>query len=497
MDLFTLLLGISFEVVHGRLHDMEIQDILFDSRHVVPDTAFVCIHGPNYNSHKDFEQIVRDGARIVFVEEDVETEQDVLILKVKNTRKALSYLCINFFGVPDDKLTVIGVTGTKGKTTTAAMIYKLLMNAGRQCGMIGTFGAVYGNRKIRTRNTTPDPYTLQSVLRDMVQAGMDTVVMEISSVGLLQERVTGIDFDIAVLTNLLPDHQNARNFGDFKDYLKCKRELFFKCSHAVVNGDDRYFREVLEGTSCDVTTYGLTADVDYRADNVSIVSDFDSMGLSYDIYDMKRTHVEIHKLGRVNVYNSLAAYAVMTELGYEITDHVDELDDIVIDGRAEVIRNNTDIAVIVDCARTPTEFEQLFETVEEYRNNRLVAVFGTCGNPDPDARLRMAEIAARYVDACYLTDQRNIHATAPGVLDEMASRLADYPVSYVIEPHRPEAIRRAITEAHKGDIVVIAGKGSELHPERETFDETCNDYDAIYAALDEREKRLNDSKNHH
>ncbi|MDO5695415.1 MAG: UDP-N-acetylmuramyl-tripeptide synthetase [Eubacteriales bacterium] len=495
MDLFSLLLGISFEVTHGRLRVDAVEDVVSRPEDVRPNTLFVCL--PERSSAGDFDKACDRGASIIVTERLVRTNRDITVLKVEDAHYTLSLLAANFFGRPCDRLTVIGVTGTKGKTTTASMLHKLLLNVGKHCGLIGSLGFFYEGKRFEMDHDTRTPYGLQRLLLEMTDRGMDTVVMEVSSKQLRESTVAGIHFDISVLTNISPNHLQEEDFTDFADYVRCKGRLFERCDRAVVNGDDRYIQDVLANKSCDIFRYGLTADVDFRADNVEIIDDLAHPGLAYDIYNQGRIHIEIHKLGRSNVYNSLAAYAVLHTMGYDITENADDLNDIVIDGRAEIIKNDCGIGIVVDCAKTPLEFQQLFEMIEEYRNNRILSVFGAVGNVRQGLRRALAKTAAVSSEICFLTEHDYGTEPPDAITEEMATYLQETGTAFEVIPDRALAIRTAIATAEAGDIVVILGKGPEHTLLRGTQAVAYSEYDAIYEALRERKDERHVRSDHH
>lgn len=438
MKLFDILMGISFKVLHGKLSQMEINDLIFDSRTVNRGDVFVCIDGANYDSHRDIDKICDKGASVIFVQKDVETTRDILILKVVSTRKVLSYLSINYFSLPHKKLTMIAVTGTKGKTSTICMLNKLLTSLGHTCGMIGTFGASYKSHHIETENTTPNPYKIQYLLKTMLDDGVDTVIMEISSHSLALDWVTGIEFDIAILTNILPNIIATRQFNSMENYLKYKNNLFKKCQLAVVNGDDKYVEEILYNTSCDVVTFGLTSEVDYRADNIRLNTN--TLGITYDFYGKKKSIININHIGRQNVYNSLAAFTVLKLLGGSISTSKKLLENVVISGSAEIIPNAYSLAIIADNARLYVEIQSLFEMVSEYKKNRIITVF-THSSIDQG----IISLLKKYSDISVITSV--LFDTK--IEDEALVHISDSVL----------AINYAISIANTDDIVLIIDKG--------------------------------------
>lgn len=454
MEVFDLLLGVSFKVIHGKLTNIDIKDVVFDSRNNCEDAAFVCIKGKNYDSHNDFNLICDKGAKLIVVDRDITTDRDVLVIKVENTRKALSYLCINLFEKPHKNLRIIGITGTKGKTSTALMLKRMLDETESNCGIIGSLGVYYNNIHIETINATPDPYTMQKILRDMVNTGVDTVVMEVSAIALKQDRVSGIEFDISVLTNIMTEYMDYCEFKDSFDYLESKIRLFDRTKVAIINGDNDYTDSIKKATISEVHTFGLTADVDFRADNVNLINNGKDFGLSYDIYDIKRTHVNIYQIGRQNVYNSLAAIYVMSVLGYNLSKYVPLIKDIQIKGRAEAVKNNMNKKIFIDCAVRPAGFSSIFEAISEYKENKLISIFSVDNRSNQDERMELVKIACTYSDICLLvTDENN------AIGKEVRNYIDKSDIACKVFTKRSDAIRYAIKESNEIDIILLLGTG--------------------------------------
>ncbi len=453
MEVFDLLLGLSFEVINGRLTNFSVNDVVFDSRLDCKDSAFVCISGKNYDSHNDFDLVCDKGAKLVVVDRYIHTDSDVLVIKVESTRKALSFMCMNLFGSPHKKLNIIGITGTKGKTSTAIMLKRMLDNTSHKCGLIGSLGVVYKNKKINTINTTPDPYTLHSILKEMVDNEIDTVIIEISGVAIKQERVAGIHFDYTILTNIMLDYLDYNEFENEDDYIQTKARLFNQTENSIINGDEPYLELFKKESAGNLYTYGLTADVNLRANNISLIKD-ENFGLSYDIYDLKRTHVELYQVGRQNVYNSLAALYVMMLIGYEIEKYVKFIKNISVNGRAEMIKNKFDRKIFIDCAVRPIGFSSIFEAISEYKDDKLISVFSVDERSDTKERMELVKIACNYSDKCILsTGKYNILGK------EIEKYIRESNIECKVFENRADAVKYAIKNSEKDDILLLLGTG--------------------------------------
>ena len=282
MKLTKLLERLDYKVVAGS-DNIEITELVNDSRKVVPGSVFVCISGAVSDGHQYVKDVAEKGAAAVIVEKDVEVPEGLTVIKVEDTRYALALMSAAYFGYPAEKLKTIGITGTKGKTTTTYMIRAVLEHAGQKTGLIGTIEAIIGEKKIPAANTTPESYTIHQYFAEMVKEGCDCVVMEVSSQGLMLHRTAGIPFEIGIFTNLGRDHIGPNEHKDFEDYKRCKGLLFKQCRLGIANVDDKYFEDVFSGATCKVETFGFSEKADLRAENVQLVSRPGYLGVAYHV----------------------------------------------------------------------------------------------------------------------------------------------------------------------------------------------------------------------
>ena len=314
MKLDKLLERLEYEVVQGS-DRAEITTLVNDSRKVENGSVFVCISGAMSDGHKFAADVAAKGAAAVVVEKEVEVPEAVTVIKVADTRYALALMSAAYFGYPADKLKIIGVTGTKGKTTTTYMIRSILEGVGHKVGLIGTIEAVIGDETISAANTTPESFTIHQYFARMVEAGCDSVVMEVSSQGLMLHRTAGIPFEIGIFTNLGKDHIGPNEHKDFEDYKRCKAMLFQQCRLGIGNVDDRYFPDLFRDAACRVETFGFSKEADLRAENVELVSRPGYLGVAYRVAGLMDFDVEIDIPGTFSVYNSLTAIAVCRHFG--------------------------------------------------------------------------------------------------------------------------------------------------------------------------------------
>ena len=282
MKLISLLEKLEYTCLQGST-DQEVKNVIYDSRKVEEGSLFICIRGAVVDGHKFVPDVVAKGAKVLIVEEAVEAPEDVTVILVKDTRYAMAFISAAYFGYPAEKLKTIGITGTKGKTTTTYMIKSILEETGHKVGLIGTIEAIIGDKKIPACNTTPESYTIHKYFAEMVEAGCDCVVMEVSSQGLMLHRTAGIPFEIGIFTNLGRDHIGPNEHKDFDDYKRCKGLLFKQCKLGIANVDDKYFKDVFEGSTCKIETFGFSPEADLRAENVELVSRPGYLGVAYHV----------------------------------------------------------------------------------------------------------------------------------------------------------------------------------------------------------------------
>ena len=309
MNLLSLLEHLEYKCLQGST-EQEVSSVVYDSRKVEEGSLFICIRGAVVDGHKFIPDVVAKGAKTLIVEEAVEAPEDVTVIQVEDTRYAMAFISAAWFGHPAEKLKTIGITGTKGKTTTTYMVKSILENAGYKVGLIGTIEAVIGEKHIPAANTTPESYMVQKYFHDMVEAGCDAVVMEVSSQGLMLHRTQGFVFDFGIFTNIEPDHIGPNEHKDFNEYKYCKSLLFKQCKIGIGNVDDKWFEDIFKDATCKVETFGFSEKADIRATDVKHISRPGYLGVQYHVAGLMDFDVEIDIPGDFSVYNSLTAIAV-------------------------------------------------------------------------------------------------------------------------------------------------------------------------------------------
>lgn len=499
---------LSYTLVQGST-DVRADEVIYDSRKARENSIFVCIKGSTRDSHDFIPDVLASGCRILVVEREVQVPADVTVIKVENGRLALAELSAARFGYPAEKLVTIGITGTKGKTTTSYMVKAILEAAGKKVGLIGTNGAVIDGEHFPTENTTPESYVLQEYFSKMVEAGCTHLVMEVSSQALMLNRVGGIRFDFGLFTNIFPDHIGPKEHESFEEYLYYKSRLLTICRTGVVNRRAEHYDEIVRDASCRLYTYGIGTEADFMAKGLHFASDHDFVGIEFDLHGAAAGHVRVGMPGRFNADNALAAFAVCAlaldgengtcageEKKKEVrnADGADRilpetirraLETIRVNGRMEIAYVSKTCSVIVDYAHNAVSMENLLETLREYRPKRLVCVFGCGGNRAKDRRYSMGEIGGRMADLCILTADNPRFEKNEDIIRDIEVGIGKTDGKYLVIPDRREAIFYALKNAEAGDMIAVIGKGHEDYQEIEGVKHHFLDREVVEEAAEE------------
>lgn len=466
MKLEKWLTELSYELLQGNLSE-EVDEVVYDSRKAEKGTVFVCMKGANVDSHKFVPDVIAKGTTVLVVEEEIEAPSHVTVLKVENSRNALSLLSAARFGYPAKKMVTIGVTGTKGKTTSTYMIKTILEAAGEIVGLIGTNGAVIANVHYPTRNTTPESYILQEYFAEMVKAGCTYVVMEVSSQSYLMHRVDGLFFDYSAFLNISNDHIGPNEHASFEEYLYYKKELLKNSKIALINKDDEHFNEITGGSLAEIKTFSIDSTADFRAEEIWYVREHDFVGLDFKVTGDYEIEPRVNVPGRFNVYNALAAVGICSYFNLPKEKVAHALEHMSVDGRMEIVYRSPKITVIVDYAHNAVSMESLLLTLRDYKPKRLVCVFGCGGNRSKDRRYSMGEISGKLADFSIITADNSRFEKVEDILADIRGSLVTTGGEFVEIPDRREAIEYSISHAQDGDIVAIIGKGHEDYQEIE------------------------------
>ena len=459
-----LLKDLDYEVIKGSI-DINVNDLVYNTAKVTKECLFVCIKGMAFDSHDAAAQAADAGAVVIVAERPVEVPEGITVVRVKDTRYALALISEAYFDYPAKKLKVIGITGTKGKTTTAFMIRSILEHAGISTGLIGTIETIIGDRHIPADNTTPESYAIQEDFAQMIAAGCKVVVMEVSSQGLKLHRTAGIEFDLGIFTNLAPDHIGPGEHESFEEYRECKSLLFRQCRVGIVNGDDTHVGEITQGHTCTLETYGMGEDCMLRARDLRLVQGGGSLGVEFCVSGLMNFEVKVPFPGRFSVYNALCAIAVCRHFQIDVGDIQQAMGKVKVKGRIERVDISDKFSLLIDYAHNAMALESLLATLREYNPRRLVCLFGCGGNRDKQRRYEMGEVSDRLADLTVVTSDNPRFEEPMDIIRDIETGLEKTDGKYVEICHRREAIAYVISHAEEGDLIVLAGKGHEDYQE--------------------------------
>ena len=462
MILKSILEGLNYSVVKGDLNK-EINKICYDNRKIEVNDIFVCIKGFKVDGHSFIEDAIQRGAKTIIIQDHVDVIHDITVIKVRDTRKALAVVGSNFYDNPKDKLKIIGVTGTNGKTTSAFIIKSILEQAGHKTGLIGTIANYIGDERIDAVRTTPESLELHELFNEMVEKGVKYCVMEVSSHSLDLDRVYGIEFVSGIFTNLTRDHLDFHK--TFENYYKAKAKLFERSKYSIVNIDDSYGVKLIQditekNINTVVKTFSIENEADFKAFNVK----GDCLGCRFkidiegNIYD-----IEINIPGLYNIHNALGCIACAKVLGISIDIIKKAVLDIVVPGRCEMVAKGKKLpyTIIVDYAHTPDGLENILNTIKGFVKGRIITVFGCGGDRDKVKRPQRGEIACKLSDIAVITSDNPRSEEPIAIINDIKNDLS-YD-NFIVEENRAKAIEKAIDMAKKDDVILIAGKGHETY----------------------------------
>ena len=469
MKLKEILAGLEGLKVRGDL-EIEISNLDKDSRKIGKDSLFIAIKGFDADGHDYIQTAIEQGAAAVMLQEGVDLElikklpKEVTVIVAKDTRYALAICSCNFYKNPSRKFKLIGITGTKGKTTTSFMTKAILEKAGKKVGLIGTIATYIGNEKLEDSDrTTPESNKLQEIFAKMADAGCDAVVMEVSSQSLKLHRVAGCDFDIGVFTNFSEDHISPKEHPDMQDYFNSKVELFKMCKTAFINADDYHVAKLPKLVpDCNITTYGIDNFCNVLAKDITITNSYVDFKVKLGV---KNERIKTCIPGRFSVYNSLAAICVGEKLGATVEQIKEALEEVRVPGRSELVNNKKELTIMIDYAHSPESLENILNAVKSYTRGRVISVFGCGGDRDTTKRPIMGEISGRIADFTIITSDNPRTEDPQKIVDQIEEGIKKTKGKYTVVVDRIEAIKEAIKMADKKDIILLAGKGHEPYQE--------------------------------
>ena len=458
---------IEYTLLQGSL-ETEVRDIIYDSRKIAPETMFVCMVGAVTDGHKYIPDAIDKGASVIVLEREEEAAQipeNITVLKVASARLALALMSAALFDHPARKLVTIGLTGTKGKTTTTYMIKKVLEMAGKKVGLIGTIGAMIGEEHLPSKNTTPESYELHRMFAAMVEAGCEYVVMEVSSQGLKLDRTAGILFDYGIFTNLSPDHIGPAEHASFEEYMECKSLLFRQCRIGIVNADDEHVDGILKGHTCEVKTFSAEKEADLMASDIGFINEDGKLGMHFKVSGCMDCQAKVHIPGRFSVYNSMVTMLVCHLAGISDEAILEGLSKVQVKGRVEMLPVSKDYTLIIDYAHNEVSTRSVLTTLMEYHPKRLICVYGGGGNRSKLRRYDMGEVTGEMADLCVLTCDNPRDEEIRDINNDIKVGLARSNGKYIEIDDRKEAIAYCMKNAKPGDMIVLLGKGHEDYQE--------------------------------
>ncbi|WP_024614999.1 UDP-N-acetylmuramoyl-L-alanyl-D-glutamate--2,6-diaminopimelate ligase [Clostridium sp. Ade.TY] len=480
MNLAKLLDGLNYRLIKGDIKG-DINKINYDSRKVEEGDVFVCIKGFASDGHKFIDSAIKKGAKVIVCQDEIALDEDITVIKFNDTRKALASMGANYYGNPSEKLNIIGITGTNGKTTTAFMIKSILESLGEKVGLIGTIANYIGEEQIKAERTTPESLELQELFSKMVEKGVKYCVMEVSSHSLELDRVYGVNFKTSIFTNLTRDHLDFHK--TFENYYKAKYKLFQRTEVSIINIDDKYgervTRDLQNENINNYLTYSINKNADIKAENETL----ESMDIMFDVRvkNEEEKDMLLPIPGEYNVYNALGAIGACYSLGISLKDIKKGLKEIVVPGRCERVarKYNLPFEIIIDYAHTPDGLENILKTARQFTKGNLISVFGCGGDRDKVKRPQMGKIGVDYSDIAIITSDNPRSEEPEAIINDVIKGIDKDNFIKII--NRYEAIEKAINIAKKDDVIVIAGKGHETYQilkdetihfdEREVIDE--------------------------
>ncbi len=505
MNLQDLIKDLDYELICGSV-DTEVSDITNDSRKVGAGMLYFAIPGATVDGAFFIPEVIRKDVAVVITQkkenklgailqddmtvngefEEIKSET-VTIIHVDDARYAMGIISSRFYGEPSKELTVIGITGTKGKTTTSYMIKNMLELAGVKTGLIGTIEIYDGKQSIPAANTTPESILIHKTMKDMVENGVECVVMEVSSQGLMLDRVAGVDFDYGIFTNLSPDHIGPNEHDSYEHYRDCKKKLFSLAKKGIYNLDDPEAEYMMDGSSAFPITFGENEDSDYIATGHRLFVEDGIMGIEYDIDGTLEGTIKVSLPGEFSIHNSLAALVVADCLGVSFDEIKRILADIRVRGRVEMIPISDKFTLMIDYAHNGMSLESLLNAIKEYNPKRIVTLFGCGGNRAKSRRYEMGEVSGKLSDFTIITSDNPRKEEPQAILDDIKIGIEKTDGEYIDIIDRKEAIRYAIMNAREGDVIILAGKGHEDYQEINGKKYHMDERDLIKEILEEED----------
>lgn len=469
--------------------DCEIKDIAYDSRKSGKDILFVCLAGAFTDGHKYAQSAYDRGSRVFLCQREVSLPDDAMVIITEDTRSALAHISCNFFRHPSKEICLVGITGTKGKTTTAHLVKFVLEAGGIKTGIIGTVGAFYGDVALPTVNTTPESYELQKMLRIMTDGGCRVVVMEVSSLGIKHHRTDGCHFTWGAFTNLYPDHIGTNEHESFEEYAYWKTRLFPLCQKAIVNIDDPFSQTIKENCKGEIITYGYDSRADYVLEETQKVKKDNLLAVGFSVSHKGNTRqYTVALAGEINAHNSLIAIALAEKMGVSPESISKGLQEVFVKGRCEIIRDSREATIIIDYAHNGISLKSIIDMARSYNPKRVITLFGSVGGRTECRRQELGTVSGKMSDFTVITSDDPDFENPRSICEEIAHYCREAGGEYIIIPDRGEAVSYAVKMAQPGDILILAGKGHEEYMKIKGEKLPFNEKKEVLRALKEKKE---------
>ena len=468
MKLKKLLNSINYKLVQGN-ENIEIKDISYDSKIIKKNYAFICLIGKDKDGHEHINEAIEKGANCIIVCKDINIKnKKITVIKVKDTRKDLSYISANLYDNPQAKLIKIGITGTKGKTTTSWMIKSILEEAKEKVGIIGTLGTYIGKKRFEHKNTTPESYLIQKYLKKMVEKKIKYVIIETSSQALKVGRINNIEFDYAIFTNLAYDHIGPREHISYEDYRNSKAQLFNQTKIGIINKDDKEYKKIIKNKKCKIYTYGKKANLKIK--NIKQ----NNLQIEFELQGIIKEKFKLNTIGEYNAYNAIAAILTTKLLNIDLNTIKKGLEKYKLEGRSEIIKVK-DFNVVIDYAHNKLSIESIIKTLKKTKPNRIITIIGCGGGRDKIIRYEIGKTTGKESDISIITTDNPRYDNNKEIIKDIEKGLKKTKGKYKIIENRKEAIIYALKNAQQNDTILILGKGHEKYQEikgkKYSFDE--------------------------
>lgn len=440
--------------------DINIRDISYDSRYISKDCLFVCLRGKQVDGHKFANEAIDKGAIAIICEKDIGFENQIM---VENSRATLSKVSSIFFGNENNnEIILIGITGTKGKTTSSCFISKVLNDYGIKTCQMGTMGAIFGSEIIDTLNTTPESYEIHKLIRKAKDENFKAMVMETSSIGLKEHRLDDVFFDYGIFTNLSNDHISKDEHENIEDYIKSKALLFQRCKFGILNCDDNKFSDIMQNHMCEILKYGFSDRAQIKCESFRLLDN----PIGSEFYVNGREY-KLSIPGKFNIYNALSCICVCEKIGVPYKNISESFKGFNVKGRSEIVFKNNDFMIVIDYAHNEDSLKNILLSLRKYNPKRLVVLFGAGGNRPKLRRYSMGKVAGKFADLSILTADNSRFEDVNDIIENIKKGILESEGKFTVIPNRKEAIFYSIKEHKKGDIILLAGKGHETYQEIE------------------------------